>query len=61
MTTRRDFIKKAAYSAPVILTLAARPSFAGQGSGHDNKADYNRKKQRVLAAWRRWWHYLRSR
>ena len=33
MTTRRDFIKKAAYAAPVIATLSAKPSFAGSGSG----------------------------
>lgn len=30
---RRDFIKKAAYAAPVILTMAATPSFASTGSG----------------------------
>lgn len=33
MNTRRDFLKKASYAAPVIVTLAARPSFAGCGSG----------------------------
>lgn len=30
---RREFIKKAAYAAPVILTLKAVPSFAQSGSG----------------------------
>lgn len=30
--TRRDFVKKAAYVAPAILTLAAAPSFAKAGS-----------------------------
>lgn len=30
--SRRDFLKKAAYTAPVILTMAAAPAFAGNGS-----------------------------
>ncbi|MDT8388497.1 MAG: hypothetical protein RQ736_13390 [Thiogranum sp.] len=30
--SRRDFIKKVAYIAPVVLTLAAAPSFARNGS-----------------------------
>jgi hypothetical protein len=30
--TRRDFLKKAAYAAPVILTLKAVPAFASNGS-----------------------------
>ena len=30
---KRDFVKKAAYAAPVIMTMAAAPSFAGTGSG----------------------------
>jgi hypothetical protein len=30
--SRRAFVKKAAYVAPVILTLAAAPSFAKAGS-----------------------------
>ena len=29
---RRDFLKKAAYAAPVILTICARPAFASNGS-----------------------------
>ena len=33
--TRRDFLKKAAYAAPVILTLKAVPAFAQNGSGPD--------------------------
>ena len=32
---RRDFIKKAAYIAPAVLTMAAVPSFASAGSGYD--------------------------
>jgi hypothetical protein len=34
--TRRDFLKKAAYAAPVILTLKAVPAFAKNGSGRGN-------------------------
>ena len=30
--SRRAFVKKAAYIAPVILTLSAAPSFAKPGS-----------------------------
>jgi len=33
MSTRRDFLKKVGYTAPVILTMAANPSFASGGSG----------------------------
>jgi hypothetical protein len=33
MQSRRDFIKKGAYAAPVILSLNAVPAFAGSGSG----------------------------
>ena len=29
---RREFVKKAAYAAPVILTLKAMPAFAAAGS-----------------------------
>jgi hypothetical protein len=32
-TTRREVIKRAAYVAPAILTLAAFPAFAQGGSG----------------------------
>jgi hypothetical protein len=41
--TRREFVRKAAYVAPAILTLAAAPSFAKSGSekpdknGHDDE------------------------
>ena len=34
---RRDFVKKAAYTAPAIVTLAALPSFASAGSGMTSK------------------------
>lgn len=32
-TSRREFLKKTTYVAPVILTLNAKASFAGTGSG----------------------------
>jgi hypothetical protein len=40
---RRDFIKKAAYAVPTILTLKALPAFAAAGSG----ASRSRTKSRV--------------
>jgi hypothetical protein len=30
--SRRDFIKKATYTAPVVMTMAAMPSLAAAGS-----------------------------
>ncbi len=32
MGTRREFLKKAAYTVPVITTMAAKPTFASSGS-----------------------------
>ena len=32
-STRREFVRKASYSTPLLLTLPALPSFAQQGSG----------------------------
>jgi hypothetical protein len=32
--SRREFIRRAAYVPPVILTLAAAPSYAQTGSGN---------------------------
>ena len=34
--SRREFVKKAAYIPPVILTLAAAPSYAKAGSHKDD-------------------------
>lgn len=31
--SRRDFLKKASYTAPAILTISAAPAFAKNGSG----------------------------
>lgn len=36
MESRREFIKKVAYVAPVVLTLRAVPSFASSGSPRGN-------------------------
>jgi hypothetical protein len=33
MDSRRKFLKKAAYVAPIVVTLQAVPSFASSGSG----------------------------
>ena len=35
--SRRDFVKKAMYVAPVVLTLAAAPAFAKTGSTKGSK------------------------
>jgi hypothetical protein len=32
---RREFVKRAAYAAPVILTLKAMPAFAAAGSSNN--------------------------
>jgi hypothetical protein len=37
--TRRDFIKKATYAVPLILTLPAVRSFAASGSGGGYSSD----------------------
>jgi hypothetical protein len=34
--SRRAFVKRGAYIAPAIVTLAAAPAFAKAGSGKDN-------------------------
>jgi hypothetical protein len=41
--TRRSFVKRAAYVAPVILTLAAAPQFAKAGSGGKRQKHPKRK------------------
>jgi hypothetical protein len=33
---RREFVKRAAYAAPLILTFKAMPAFAASGSGNNN-------------------------
>ena len=40
--SRRGFLKKAVYVAPVIVSLNALPAFAGIGSSPDNRPPDNR-------------------
>ncbi len=44
--TRRDFVKKAAYVAPAILTLKATPSYAKSGSEKPDKGPKGGKEDR---------------
>jgi hypothetical protein len=41
--SRRDAIKKAAYVAPLILTLAAKPAFAASGSQQGGGSSSSRR------------------
>ena len=41
--TRRDFVKRGAYMAPAILTLAAAPEFAKAGSVKPPKGPHGPK------------------
>jgi hypothetical protein len=43
-TTRREVLQKAAFAAPVVLSLAAVPSFASAGSGKEDKEKEKKKK-----------------
>jgi hypothetical protein len=47
--TRREAIKRAAYTAPVILTILAAPSYASAGSGNyrDKKEIKEKRDRRV--------------
>jgi hypothetical protein len=54
--SRRDFVKKALYVAPAILTLQAAPAFAKDGSrqqGPGKEFDKPPIQRRILP--RRWW------
>jgi hypothetical protein len=44
-TSRREVIKKAVYMTPVILTLAAVPSFAAKGSYESKKPKEHKEKE----------------
>ena len=37
MQSRREVLRKGAYAAPAILTLAAVPAFASRGSGRPRR------------------------
>lgn len=43
--SRRKFIKAAAYTAPVILTLKAAPTYANSGSGVQDKCDHTIRRE----------------
>ena len=50
-TTRRDLLKRSAFVAPAMLTLAAVPAFAGSGSTrhekeHEEKDDKPNRKRK---------------
>ena len=45
-TTRRDIIKKAAYIAPIVLTMSANFSIASAGSGYVLNSDEENKKDK---------------
>lgn len=40
---RRDFIKKAAYIAPAVMTLSAMPSIAQSGSGNPIRSTHGNR------------------
>jgi hypothetical protein len=44
---RREFVKRAAYAAPVILTLKAMPAFAAAGSGKDKSLRRQQRENRA--------------
>ena len=44
-TSRREFITKAAYVAPAIVTLAVAPSYAKAGSDKDKKEKEKEKEK----------------
>ena len=44
--TRREFVKKVAYTAPVIATLSVAPSLASAGSSHTSGQQYDRLKKK---------------
>ena len=43
MQSRRDFLKKAGYVAPAVVTLSAVPAFAGSGSGYTSDGHRNQR------------------
>ena len=52
-TTKREFIKRASYVVPAVLTLAAAPSFASAGSsaGKSKKSKSGASKSRGNGRW----------
>ncbi len=41
-SSRRDFVKKAAYLTPVVLSLTVQPSYAGTGSAGCERGEHSR-------------------
>jgi len=50
-STRRDFIKRAGYAAPVILTLGAKPSFASAGSSRCDDSSQDCAPKHEVPGW----------
>jgi hypothetical protein len=44
--TRRDFVKKAAYVTPVVLTMTVKPAHARSGSAGPERGDHCRGRGR---------------
>jgi hypothetical protein len=44
--SRRDFVRKAAYVAPVILTLKVKPAYARTGSAGPNPGGHGKPRKR---------------
>jgi hypothetical protein len=42
--SRRDFVKKAAYITPLVLTMKVEPTYAGYGSAGPERGDHRRGK-----------------
>jgi len=46
-TTKREFLRKATYVVPAVLTLAAAPSFASAGSNSPKRKKPRRRLQKA--------------
>jgi hypothetical protein len=56
--SRRDFIKKVAYTAPAIMTLRAMPAFAKNGSTCTTSYDWSKDSNTdwsYKSSWDSWW------
>jgi len=51
--SRREFVKRAAYVAPAILTLAVAPSYAKAGSEKEDRRERRRERLQDLLEWLR--------
>jgi hypothetical protein len=51
--SRRQFVKRAAYVAPAILTLAVAPSYAKAGSEKGDRRERRRERLQDLLEWLR--------